>query len=63
MTGAALLSDRTRNAVVALVAVVWVVNIAAAMVSSTYEPDPSVNGVFSGVIGAVFAAGAARGKS
>lgn len=51
-----MLGERVRNALCGLVALAWVANILVSMVNADYKPDPAVNGVFSGMIGAVLAA-------
>lgn len=49
-----------RNAICGAVTALWVVNILADMSVPSYEPNPAINGVFSAMIGAVFAAGAGK---
>ena len=43
------------NAIIVLIAVVWAVNFFAQFVLKTYQPDPSINGVFGAAVGAALA--------
>ncbi len=42
---------------IALVSTAWAVNIVVTFFSDSYSPDPSINALFSGVIGAFMATG------
>ena len=51
-----------KTMLIALVSVAWAVNIVITFFSSSYSPDPSINALFSGVIGAVLAVKGGDGK-
>lgn len=52
-----MLNGRVRDALILLVTVAWLVSVVASAVSPSYTPDPSINGAFGLVVGAVLAAG------
>lgn len=55
-----MISQRTRTVVIAVVTTVWVANFAAGFVVPQYEPSESVNAIFMGIVGAMFALGAKK---
>ncbi len=52
------MGDKARNALIALIALVWAVNYTATLVKPDYKPDPAINAPFLAVIGALVAASA-----
>lgn len=54
-----VISDKLRQRVIVLVATVWTVNFAAGLAPwIDYVSDPMINGIFMGIVGTVFVAGA-----
>ncbi len=58
-----MLSDRARNALCLAVTLAWIANIVASIFNNAYHPDPAINGIFSGMIGAVLAASSGKKDS
>lgn len=49
------MDDRLRWIVVITVLAVWVANFTAGVVSDSYEPRESINGIFMGIVGGALA--------
>lgn len=51
-----MISDRTANAIIAVVTAIWAGNILAGMLPALdHEPSESVNGIFMAIVGGAFA--------
>lgn len=59
-----MITDKLRQRVIVLVSVVWTVNFVAGLIPVLdYVSDPMINGIFMGIVGTVFVAGARQHKS
>lgn len=52
-----MLNEQIRTGLCVLVAIAWTVSVSVSMVNPDYRPDPSINGLFGLVVGAVLAVG------
>lgn len=51
-----MLSDRGATAIIYLVSAIWAANMIVSMLpGSTYQPDPSIHGIFTVIVGGAFA--------
>jgi hypothetical protein len=50
-----LMPPRIANFILIVVTVVWVVSFAMSLISQTYHPDPQINVIFMGIVGAAWA--------
>lgn len=58
-----MLSDRGATAIIYLVSAVWAANMIVSMVpGSNYQPEPSIHGIFTVIVGGAFAVRARVGK-
>lgn len=53
-----MLSERTRTIIIFIVTAVWAANFAAGLWIDGYEPSESINAIFMGIVGGLFAWGA-----
>lgn len=53
-----MISDRTRTVIIGVVTTIWAINFLAGLVVEGYEPSESINGIFMGIVGGLFALGA-----
>lgn len=53
-----MISDRTRTIIIFVVTTVWAINFGAGLVVPSYHPSESINGIFMGIVGGLFALGA-----
>lgn len=58
-----MIPPKARTTLIALVSAAWAISIVVTMFSDSYNPDPSINALFSGVIGAALAVGRGGDKS
>ena len=65
-----MLNDKTANAIIGVVTVVWAVNFGARFAVVDYQPSESINAIFMAIVGGVFALksrgagnGGGKGKS
>lgn len=57
-----MISDRTRTIIIGVVTSVWATNFGAGLLVSGYKPSESINGIFMGIVGGLFAM-SARSKN
>lgn len=50
-----MISDRTRTIIIFVVTAVWAVNFLTGVVVHDYKPSESINGIFMGIVGGLFA--------
>lgn len=55
-----VISQRVRSILIYVVTSIWALNFIAGLVSHTYHPSESINGIFMAVVGGVFVVGARR---
>lgn len=50
-----MINKRLGNVVIVLICVIWAANFGAQFVVSDYKPDPTINMIFMGIVGGLFA--------
>lgn len=50
-----MISDRTRAVIIYIVTAIWAANFLAGVLVETYKPSESINGIFMGIVGGLFA--------
>ena len=50
-----MINKRLGNVVIVLICVIWAANFGAQFVVSDYQPDPTINMIFMGIVGGLFA--------
>ncbi len=50
-----VINKRLGNVVIVLVCVIWAANFGAQFVVAEYKPDPTINMIFMGIVGGLFA--------
>lgn len=50
-----MISKRLGNIVIILVCVIWAANFGAQFIVADYKPDPTINMIFMGIVGGLFA--------
>lgn len=50
-----MISDRTRTIIIFIVTAVWAINFIAGVAVHDYKPSESINGIFMGIVGGLFA--------
>lgn len=59
-----MLSDRGASAIIYLVSAIWAANMVVSMIpQANYQPDPSIHGIFTVIVGGAFAVRAKAGNS
>lgn len=56
-----MIGERTRTVIIAVVTAVWAINFLAGLVIGDYKPSESINGIFMGIVGGLFALGGVKG--
>lgn len=50
-----MINKRLGNVVIVLVCVIWAANFGAQFIVTDYKPDPTINMIFMGIVGGLFA--------
>lgn len=50
-----MINKRLGNVVIGLICVIWAANFGAQFVVTDYKPDPTINMIFMGIVGGLFA--------
>ena len=50
-----MINKRLGNVVIVLICVIWAANFSAQFVVTDYKPDPTINMIFMGIVGGLFA--------
>lgn len=50
-----MINQRLGYAVIVLICVIWAANFAAQFLVANYKPDPTINMIFMGIVGGLFA--------
>jgi nitrate/nitrite transporter NarK len=53
-----MIGDRTRTLIIGVVTAVWAINFGAGLLVDHYQPSESINGIFLGIVGGIFAVSA-----
>ena len=56
-----MINKRLGNVVIVLVCVIWAANFGAQFIVTDYKPDPTINMIFMGIVGGLFALQSRRG--
>lgn len=58
-----MINKRLGNVVIVLICVIWAANFGAQFIVSDYQPDPTINMIFMGIVGGLFALQSRRNNS
>lgn len=50
-----MINKRLGNVVIVLICVIWAANFGAQFIVADYKPDPTINMIFMGIVGGLFA--------
>lgn len=50
-----MINKRLGNVVIVLICVIWAANFGAQFIVPDYKPDPTINMIFMGIVGGLFA--------
>lgn len=50
-----MINKRLGNVVIVLICVIWAANFGAQFIVTNYKPDPTINMIFMGIVGGLFA--------